>query len=151
LQTSAPSGGACLYITGGGSNVHIDLGAMDFGAVATNQRHIYINASGNLQVSGGYTISGNAYNHILMDGSATLECAAPTITFVGTRAFTQFIDCQMTAAARHFGANWAGTAASVTGTRYAITLNGVIQTFGGGANYFPGDALGFTATGGQYS
>ena len=31
------------------------------------------------------------------------------------------------------------------------TLNGVIQTYGGVANYFPGSVAGTTATGGQYA
>jgi hypothetical protein len=38
-----------------------------------------------------------------------------------------------------------------TGTRYLASLNGVIQTNGGGASYFPGNAAGSTATGGQYA
>jgi hypothetical protein len=38
-----------------------------------------------------------------------------------------------------------------TGKRYVAELNGVINTFGGGANYFPGNVAGTTATGGQYN
>ena len=33
---------------------------------------------------------------------------------------------------------------------YDADTNGVINTFGGGANFFPGDTPGSTATGGQY-
>jgi hypothetical protein len=40
---------------------------------------------------------------------------------------------------------------SATGKRYEVSLNGVISTGGGGANFFPGDSAGSTATGGQYS
>jgi hypothetical protein len=39
---------------------------------------------------------------------------------------------------------------SVTGQRYSSTVNSVIQTDGGGANYFPGTSAGTTATGGIY-
>jgi hypothetical protein len=40
---------------------------------------------------------------------------------------------------------------AATGKRYDVTENGVISTAGGGANYFPGNAAGTTATGGQYN
>jgi hypothetical protein len=39
----------------------------------------------------------------------------------------------------------------ITGSRYNVTLNAVIDTRGGGANYFPGSTAGSTATGGQYA
>ena len=42
-------------------------------------------------------------------------------------------------------------AGAATGKRYDVTLNGVINTFGGGASYLPGDSAGVTATGGQYA
>jgi len=38
-----------------------------------------------------------------------------------------------------------------TGKRYAARLNGVINTQGGGANFFPGTVAGTTVTGGQYA
>ena len=46
------------------------------------------------------------------------------------------------------GCTFAGT---VTGPRYAASLNGVISTNGAGATYFPGSAAGNTFAGGQYS
>lgn len=42
-------------------------------------------------------------------------------------------------------------AGAATGKRYDVTLNGVINTYGGGASYLPGDSAGVTATGGQYA
>jgi hypothetical protein len=45
------------------------------------------------------------------------------------------------------GATFAGSA---TGPRYVVSLNGVINTFGGGASVFPGNSAGSIATGGQY-
>jgi hypothetical protein len=44
-----------------------------------------------------------------------------------------------------------GDTANATGTRYNGTLNSVINTFGGGANYFPGNSAGSVATGGVYA
>ncbi len=39
---------------------------------------------------------------------------------------------------------------AVTGTRYIANTNGVINTNGGGVNYFPGSTAGSLSTGGQY-
>lgn len=43
------------------------------------------------------------------------------------------------------------TAATVTGKRYDVTLNAIINTSGSGSTYLPGNAAGTTATGGQYA
>ena len=40
---------------------------------------------------------------------------------------------------------------AATGTRYTLTMNSVCNVGGGGANYFPGNAAGSTATGAQYA
>lgn len=37
------------------------------------------------------------------------------------------------------------------GSRFAVSLNGVIDVFGSGINFFPGNSAGTTATGGQYA
>ena len=47
-------------------------------------------------------------------------------------------------------ATFTGTG-SCTGPRYVATLNGVIVTGGGGANYFPGSTAGSIGNGGQYT
>ena len=40
---------------------------------------------------------------------------------------------------------------ALTGRRYIANLNGIIDTIGGGAEFFPGSTVGATATGGQYA
>ena len=47
---------------------------------------------------------------------------------------------------------WASPVVSGTcsGKRYEVATNGIIETHGGGAEYFPGDTAGSTDTGGQY-
>lgn len=40
---------------------------------------------------------------------------------------------------------------AATGKRYDVSLNGVINTFGGGANFFPGNSAGSASSGGQYA
>jgi hypothetical protein len=44
-----------------------------------------------------------------------------------------------------------GSGGSSSGTRYSATLNGVINTSGGGATAFPGNVAGSTSSGGQYA
>ena len=39
---------------------------------------------------------------------------------------------------------------TATGMRYSAGYSGIINTAGGGANYFPGTVAGTTAAGGQY-
>ncbi len=46
-----------------------------------------------------------------------------------------------------FSTTWSGSA---TGKRYIVDSNSLIETSGAGANYFPGNSAGTTATGGQY-
>ena len=40
---------------------------------------------------------------------------------------------------------------AVTGGRYQSSVNGVINTYGGGASYFPGTVAGNVSMGGQYA
>lgn len=42
------------------------------------------------------------------------------------------------------------TGAAVTGQRYLVSANGIIDTNGGGANFFPGSSAGAVGSGGQY-
>ncbi len=59
------------------------------------------------------------------------------------------VEAQMTGVAL-FGGITVNASGSFAGPRYTANSNGVINTFGGGANYFPGSTAGVTATGGQY-
>lgn len=43
------------------------------------------------------------------------------------------------------------TSGTLTGRRYIANLNGIIDSIGGGAEFFPGSVAGVTETGGQYA
>jgi len=77
-------------------------------------------------------------------GSTLSIPAATNITFSGP-----FIDAQRLG---YVGGNGCTITVSgtVTGQRYNAQSNAVINTSGGGANFFPGSVAGSTATGGQY-
>lgn len=111
--------------------------------------HIESIFGANAICDGNYTISGGAAAHISARAFGGITIQSKTITLTGTPAFsTAFAECRYTGVMFANGNTFSGSA---TGSRYLVDLNGVIQTVGGGANYFPGNAAGSAATGGQYA
>lgn len=96
-----------------------------------------------------YTVSGDATYHLYAFGPG-VRIRHVGITVNGTRTFTYFAYASDTGWIRGGGTVTLGGGASVTGTRYLAQVNGVIDTNGGGANFYPGTVAGSTATGGQY-
>lgn len=121
--------------------------SMNFGACAT--AHMYTDSGGSIYASGNYTISGNSPLHMQMTAGGSFLASSITVTVSGTPAFsTAFAYATTNATITAYLITYSGSA---TGKRYDSTLNAVINTFGGGASYFPGNASGTTATGGQYA
>lgn len=125
---------------------HVNFSGIDFGTCATHQ--IRSDDFGSVTATGNYTISGGAATHF-NSVSGAIRIQSRTVTLSNTPAFsTAFCQTLISGLATVNGNTYSGTGA--TGVRYDITLNGVVYTAGGGANYFPGNAAGTTATGGQY-
>lgn len=102
-----------------------------------------------IRVDANYTISGGAtFYHLFASHGGYIECNGKTVTLTGTPAFTAFAAAVDRSGLGVPGNTYTGAA---TGSRYSVTENSVIATGGGGANYFPGNAAGSTATGGQYT
>lgn len=141
VQTSGSTDNASIFADGG----FIELQSVYFGACAGDQ--IRSERGGRIRVSGNYTISGGGLRHILLRYGGVIEMQSLTVTLVGTPSFTEFVKAEV-AFGTFYNLVFTGSA---TGSRYRAELNGVINTFGGGANYFPGNAAGTTATGGQYN
>lgn len=132
------SGGAALII----------LGKMEYGAVADS--HITVASNGSLFIDADYTISGNAGLHFRVYDTGFLEFGGgQTVTLTGTPAFS-FVFAYGTQGGNISGQSVTYTGAA-TGQRYQATVNGIVNSGGGGANYFPGNSPGSTATGGQYN
>lgn len=130
-------------------NSYIACGAgMEFGAFASGY-HLYADNYGGIVMLTNYTINGAAAYHyfITRSGIIFLGSAGGTITVSGTPAFTTFAQVSDLGELFCESNTFSGSA---TGTRYSVTINGVIDTPGGGASYFPGNVAGSTATGGQY-
>lgn len=139
--------GSCIACSVGGTVV-VGSG-MIFGAAKAGSYHMLANNNSAIIISGNYSITGGTGNHFYATRGSTINNSqAFVITLTGTPAFTAFTAADDNGVAAIFGMTFSGSA---TGKRYDANLNGVIHTLGGGANYFPGNAVGTTANGGQYS
>ena len=146
--TTTTAGHGIFGNAGGVVNV---TGNVDFGAVPTNYAHIIAQYGGVVNINVGYLISGAASYHMRSEiaGSMIQSIAVATVTISGSPAFgTAFAYADTNATIYAILMTYSGT---VTGKRYSSTLNSVINTAGSGANYFPGNSAGTTATGGQYA
>ncbi len=121
-------------------------GNMEYGACAHHQ--IAAEDGGNVWISAAYRITGGAWTHYsaTLDGLITMRNVAVTLsgTFSFANAFAGCIAGKMDAN----GATYTG--GTVTGTRYAVSMNGAIINTGS-ATRFPGSSAGATNAGGQYS
>jgi len=142
--------GGELRTTTSGDCVNASAGAaffangIRFGACANAHLHA-IGAS--IEMDANYTVAGNAVYHFLPETFGITYCWASTVTISGTPAFSTAFAYAETGVVQT-DSTFSGSA---TGKRYDANMNGVIQTYGGGATFFPGDASGTTATGGQYA
>jgi hypothetical protein len=95
-----------------------------------------------------YTIVNNGVVHWGCANGGFIDIAGITITIIGTPAFSfAFASVAAAASTLVYSNTFVGSA---TGTRYSLSLNGIINTNGGGASYFPGNSAGTPVTGGQY-
>lgn len=96
-----------------------------------------------------YTINGGAQGHYYASTQSAVFAQGGTITISGTPAFSSaFATADRLGLISSAATTFSGSA---TGTRYNVNTNAVINTNGGGANFYPGNAAGTSATGGQYA
>jgi hypothetical protein len=159
--------GICFDASGPGVGFRVqgfDLNSGDYSGLVTDYQgvlefrdvifgdcgfsHTYAAHGGTLHQLGDYEIDGDSSYHHLLDADGHIASFdASTVTVTGTPAFSYFMWASGTATAELLSVAYTGSA---TGTRYNVELNATVNVFGGGANYFPGDVAGATATGGQY-
>jgi hypothetical protein len=141
----ANAGGNGLIASIGGSITV--LGACEFGACAAS--HLLAATNGTIFIAvTGYTISGNCNTHLFADAQGYIVGGGITVTLTGTPNWTTAFAVGQNGYIQANGNTYSGAA---TGTRYSVSLNGVVTTLGGGATALPGNAAGITATGGQYT
>ena len=145
FKLSTTTSGYPISCSATGCGLTLD-GNMEFGAAASY--HIVVSTGGSCKMTSSYTISASATNHILVQTGGILFYTPGAVTLSGSPAWSAaFISVTSGGLVSTAGATFTGAA---TGKRFDATLNGVINTFGGGANYFPGNVAG-TATTGQYA
>ncbi len=144
IQTSAVSGISAQ--TGGQIK---NLGGIEFGACSF--AHWDARDQGIISCdygTGAYKISGGAQAHFYASTGGQYSMRATTITLTGTPAFILgFAYLESLSIGQLDGLTFSGSA---TGPRYSLGTNSVIQTYGAGASYFPGNSAGSVGTGGQY-
>lgn len=141
LQKSSSSITQALAASGGAI---LDYGNLVFGTGYTT--HISCGTYASITCIGNYAISGAASYHLYSSGYATISMGGKTVTISGTPAFTAFCISSSKATIVAVTITWSGSA---TGQRFVVNIDGLINTGGGGANYFPGNSAG-DSTGGTY-
>jgi hypothetical protein len=144
--------GDCLWVSGSGG---CWLYNVAFWGSASH--HMLAAQGGSISMSGPISIYGSALSHMSASQNgniAMFPAPLPTLNIINAVSFTWF-------AAADTGGQMQATYAAingynnVTGTKYFCTANGIINTFGRGTEYLPGNAgSGNPATqlqtGGQY-
>lgn len=138
--------------------VHLSTQNIEFGQCSGyqmgNSRGSSWTPSGNLIISGGstgnpYAAAGfiNCFFAASVETSpsiAPLYVSIPNAINIGT-----FVNCSQQGVTNFYWSSLTG-AANVTGQRFNVAMNGVINTSGGGVNYYPGTVAGVQSSGGQY-
>ena len=103
---------------------------------------------GLIQIGSNLTISGGAPYAVNAQTNGVIFSNAVTVTLTGTPAFSSaFANAQNNGTLIVGSLSFSGSA---TGVRYLANENGVINTNGGGANFFPGNSAGSVSNGGVY-
>ena len=116
-------------------------GQWEFGAGVSAYAHVYAEKKAVVNFDSSYTISGGGGYHWQAESGAYIErTAVTTITTSGTPAFTTFAFAYRQSGILAANQTFSGTGA--TGQRYNIGNLSLINTFGGGASYLPGNSAG---------
>lgn len=144
-----------MTLTGTGSTVgmlsyfgsRITFYHVSFGPMGTG---IHLSAYGGIiKAFSDYQITGGAGYHMLSNTPGSrIDIDNKVVTISGALRFTAaFAVAENLALISSYGNKFPGT--PVTGTRYIVQSNSVIQV-SGGPDHFPGDAVGSAASGGTY-
>jgi hypothetical protein len=116
-----------------------------------NANHMRSNGPGSKIIATGasYTINGNAGVHYNASPGGFIDGTSANVKLTGTPAFSvAFCFSDRLGLATFLAASFSGSA---TGPRYNVNSNAVINTSGGGANFFPGSTAGTDNSGaGKY-
>jgi hypothetical protein len=115
--------------------------------------HLCASQGGEILLSGAMFINGGAYYHAYCSEGTIFTEAGSNLALTITASPTfggAFIISQGLGFAELVYPGGITGASSVTGIRYSVVENSVMNTGGGGASYYPGNSGGSASTGGQY-
>lgn len=156
LSSEAPS---VSYSTGiGCSDGTLILGNMSVAAQGTTNSIGLWAAGGRMILGNGTTASSKAISIAMKYvGAAALNIQGGSrvsqtcnMTMSGTVNIAS-IQCTDGSAFDRSSTMLPNVSGTIAGRRYAVWTNAIINTYGGGANYFPGNSAGETFFGGQYA
>lgn len=140
---STGSANALLSLQGQGT---ITCRAIDFGASTSN--HIQVLNNSTLIMAVTMAISGACANHFEIQRGGVVEMNNVAYTITNTPAMSgAFVSAGVLSLMSSTGCTFSG---SMTGVRYAVSANSIVNTAGSGATYFPGNASVAVTTGGLY-
>lgn len=143
LIKSSSSTNTAISCSGGGK---ILFGNVNFGSGYTY--HIGPSLNGFIIAVSNYAISGAAsWSHYNIGSGGLFYAESIAITITNSPAFTVFVSLQDLSVATIKTTTYSG---SITGIRYYVSANSVLQTTSANVNYFPGTTPGWTESGGQY-
>jgi len=139
-RTGTPGG----YAISAFDNAILSVGNVEFGP--SWEAHIHAEDGGEITLTDSYEIDGTSTTHMEAIGQGRIISSA-AVTLTDTPVFTTFAVTEKLGYIKAAGTTYINTA---TGIKYSAATNSVIDTGSGGANFFPGDVAGGTATGGLY-
>ncbi len=119
-------------------------GNVEFGACLSGY-HIHANVNGVIVTTGNYRISGAAGGHLYSGNTSTIELNSATVTITNSPVFTTFATAINRSVITSIALTWTGLA---TGSRFNADAGTIIT--GGSLTYYPGNAVGTLARGGNY-
>lgn len=147
FKVTAATSGSGIYVSNGG---YLKYGNMEFGACA-NGAHREAGTFGTLECTGPLTKSGNAGWGVLTQAFGKSITGYVTITFTASITYSVSYAYSTQGNIVDVGGTFTLGAFTVTGQRFIASQNGVIETYGSGASYFPGTVAGGTTSGGVYT
>lgn len=144
LRVYSTASGITAGVLAGGS-ASLTVGNIDYGSGFTIQ--IRALDGGSMLIDSSYSISAGAYQHYGSGQNGVIRAQGLTVSITGAPVFVSFCTAAQGGAVVALSLTFVGSA---TGPRYSAQVNGVINTAGAGASYFPGDSAGVSVTGGQY-
>ena len=150
MKLKTITSGSCLEAYGPGSVIYVGPG-VTFDACA--QYHMYAASGGEIAVGYGYTISGsatNAHYGAITDGLILVNNGL-TVTVSASVSFgTAFAYATNGALISSVTTTFSLGGNTVTGPRFAVSEDGIIDTASTSLTYFPGTTGGTLASGGNY-